>query len=176
LNKHIVLILVLLSLGLALASAQKLPIGSSSVKIDGLISDKEYALTVPLDKMNVYITRTADTLFLAISASTKGWVALGFGSDRMDGARIFIGAVTDGTASVSEQLGRGHGHNQIGDPLTVSYGMVEDAERTTLELAFKAGDVITAGQSELQVLAAFGSTDKITRYHASRDRLTFQLN
>lgn len=175
-NKHIVFILVLLSLGLALASAQKLPIGSSSVKVDGLISDKEYALTVPLNKMTLYITRTADTMFLALSAPTKGWVALGFGSDRMDGASIFIGAVTDGTASLSEQGGRGHGHNQVGDPMTVSYGMVEDAERTTLELALAAGDVISAGQSELKVLAAFGSTDEITRYHASRDRLTFQLN
>lgn len=175
-NKRLLLIGVLLALGLTLACAQELPIGPSAVKVDGLISDKEYSLTVPLNNMTLYLTRTADTLYLALSAPTKGWVALGFGSSRMDGARIFIGSVTDGTVSLSEQLGRGHGHNQVGDPLTASYGMVEDAERTTLELALDAGDVISAGQSELMVLAAFGGTDEITRYHASRDRLTFQLN
>jgi hypothetical protein len=175
LNKHIVLILVLLSLGLALASAQKLPIGSSSVKIDGLISDKEYALTVPLDKMTVYVTRTADALFLGLIAPTRGWVALGFGSDRMDGARLFIGTVTDGTATVSQQLGSGHGHREVSDNLPIDYAIVESSGSTTLELALKTADVIAGGQTELQVLTAFGSTDKITAYHSGRDHISFQL-
>jgi hypothetical protein len=176
LNKHPVLILVLLSLGLTLASAQTLSLTPSSVKIDGLISDKEYALTVPLEKMTVYVTRTADTLFLGLSAQTKGWVALGYGSDRMDGARLFIGTVIDGTASLSQQLGKGHGHREISDNLTIDYAIVEDSGRTTLEIALKTADAIAVEQTELQVLVSFGSTDKITAYHASRDRLTFQLN
>lgn len=174
-NKHIVLILALLSLGLASACAQKLPIGSSSVKIDGLISDKEYALTVPLDKMTVYVTRTAEALFLGLTAQTRGWVALGFGSERMDGARLFIGTVTDGTASVSQQLGSGHGHRETSDNLPIDYAIVESSGRTTLELALRTSDVIAGGQTELQVLIAFGSTDKITAHHSARDHISFQL-
>jgi hypothetical protein len=175
LNKHLVLILVLLSLGLTLASAQKLPISPSSVKVDGLISDKEYALTVPLEKMTVVVTRTVDTLHLGLSAQTKGWVALGFGSDRMDGARLFIGNVTDGTASLSQQLGSGHSHKEISDNLAIDYAIVEGSGRTTLEIALKTSDVISVGQTELTILASFGSTDKITAYHSSRERFTFQL-
>jgi hypothetical protein len=175
LNKHLLLILVLLSLGLTLASAQTLSLTPSSVNIDGLISDKEYALTVPLEKMTVYVRRTADTLFLGLSAQTKGWVALGFGSERMDGARLFIGTVIDGTASLSQQLGKGHGHREISDNLTIDYAIVEDSGRTTLEIALKTADAIAVGQTELQVLAAFGSSDQITAYHSAREPITFQL-
>ena len=174
-NKHLVLILVLLSLGLTLASAQKLPITPSSVKVDGLISEKEYALTVLLDKMTLLVTRTADTLHLGLSAQTKGWVALGFGSDRMDGARFFIGTVSDGTVSLSQQFGSGHSHKEVSDNLAIDYAIVEGSGRTTLEIALKTSDVISVGQTELTILASFGSTDKITAYHSSRERFTFQL-
>lgn len=175
-NKHLVLILVLLTLGLSLASAQKLPLSPSSVKVDGLISEKEYALTIPLEKMTVVVTRTADTLYLGLSAQTKGWVALGFGSDRMDGAHLFIGTVTDGTASLSQQLGSGHSHKEISDNLAIDYAIVEDSGRITLEISLKSNDVIAVGQKEISILASFGSTDKITVYHSSRESITFQLN
>jgi hypothetical protein len=175
LNKHLVLILALLSLGLTLASAQKLPITPSSVKVDGLISEKEYALTVPLEKMTVVITRTADTLFIGLSAQTKGWVALGSGSERMDGAHLFIATVTDGTASLSQQLGSGHSHKEVSDNLAIDYAIVEGSDRTTLEIALKTSDVISVGQTELTILASFGGTDKITAYHSARDHITFQL-
>jgi hypothetical protein len=176
LNKHLVLILVLLSVGLTLASAQKLPITPSSVKVDGLISEKEYAFTVPLEKMTVVVTRTADTLFVGLSAQTKGWVALGFGSERMDGAHLFIGTVTDGTASISQQLGSGHSHKEISENLKIDYAVVEDSGSTTLEIALKTSDVIAVGQKEIAILASFGGTDKINAYHSARGSITFQLN
>jgi hypothetical protein len=175
-NKRLVLIGFLLALGLTLACAQKLPLSSSSVKVDGLISDNEYSLAVPLDKVEVYLTRTADTLFLGLSAPTKGWVAVGLGSDRMDGARLFIGAVTDGTASLSEQLGTGHSHSGSKDHVVVSYAMVEGTDRAVLELSLRAGEVIPVGQNELQLLAAFGGTDEISGYHTFRGRLAVQLD
>lgn len=174
-NKHLVLILILLSLGLTLASAQKLPITPSSVNVDGLISEKEYALTVPLEKMTVVITRTADTLFIGLSAQTKGWVALGFGSERMDGAHLFIATVSDGTASLSQQLGSGHSHKEISENLAIDYAIVEDSGRTTLEMALKTSDVIAIGQKEIAILVSFGGTDKITAHHSARDHITFQL-
>jgi hypothetical protein len=102
-------------------------------------------------------------------------VALGFGSERMDGARLFIGTVIDGTASLSQQLGKGHGHREISDNLTIDYAIVEDSGRTTLEIALNTADAIAVGQTELQVLAAFGSSDQITAYHSAREHITFQL-
>ena len=101
------------------------------MKVDGLISDKEYAFTVPLEKMTVVVTRSTDTLFLGLRAQTKGWVALGFGSDRMDGAHLFIATVTDGTASLSQQLGSGHSHKEVSDNLAIDYAIVEGSGRTT---------------------------------------------
>ena len=175
-RKGIFVILALLSFGLTTASAQELPVGPPSVKVDGLISDEEYALSIPLDNITVHAARTADTLYFGISAQTRGWVALGFGSERMDGASLFIGTVTRGAASLSSQLGRAHSHNEIGANPVTDFAMSEEADRTTMELAFKAADLITAGQTDLTILAAFGPNDRLNSYHVSRGRLTIQLN
>jgi hypothetical protein len=53
--------------------------------------------------------------------------------------------------------------------------MKEDKGSTTLEMAFKAADAIAAGQRQLMVLAAYGSSDAITAYHTARDRVTVSL-
>jgi hypothetical protein len=159
----------------AVGFAQQLPVTTSTVKLDGLIAGNEYSLATPLGKMTVYATRTADMLYLGISAPTTGWVALGFGSDKMDGALLFLGTVANGKAALSQQRGSGHTHKAMADTLTVDYAVSEDKGATTLEMAFKAADVVAAGQSELTILAAYGATDTITAYHTARDRVTLKL-
>jgi hypothetical protein len=171
-----VFVMVLILTAVAVAGfAQKLSVGSSPASIDGVISANEYSLRLPLGKMTVYLNRTADTLDMAIAAPTTGWVAVGYGSDRMDGARMFLGAVRDGKAALSEQLGAGHGHNDLANPPEVSYAAKEDGESTVLEIAFKASDVISTNQRELMILAAYGASDNIWSYHSGRDRATIEL-
>ena len=165
-NKRLYVAVLVLVTVAAAGFAQQLSVSRSGVKIDGTVTDKEYALTIPLGRMTVHLNRTADTLDMAITAPTTGWVALGFGSDRMDGASLFLGTVQDGV---------GHGHREVSAPLAVDYAMTEDKGSTTLEMAFKAADAISAGQRQLMVLAAYGSSDTITAYHTARDRVTVSL-
>jgi hypothetical protein len=174
-NKRLYVAVLVLVAVAAAGFAQQLSVSQSGVKIDGTVTDKEYALTLPLGRMTVYLNRTADTLDMAITAPTTGWVALGFGSDRMDGASLFLGTVQDGKAALSQQRGVGHGHREVSAPLAVDYAMTEDKGSTTLEMAFKAADAISAGQRQLMVLAAYGSSDTITAYHTARDRVTVSL-
>jgi hypothetical protein len=174
-SKRAFLVVLVLVVGAAIGFAQQLPISPSSVKLDGVIADKEHILTLPLGKMTVYLTRTADTVSMAISAPTTGWVALGFGSEKMDGARLFLGTVVDGNAALSQQRGSSHSHKPLADTLEVSFAMSEAKGSTTLEMAFRASDVIAAGQGELTILAAYGATDTITAYHKARDRVTVTL-
>lgn len=174
-TKRVLLVFIVLAAGAASGFAQQLPVSPSAAKLDGLVADKEYALTLPLGKMTVYLTRTADVMNMAINAPTTGWVALGFGSDRMDGARLFLGTVADGKAALSQQRGSGHSHKDLQGPLKLDYSMSEAAGSTTLEIAFKAADVIPAGQGTLTILAAYGATDTVTAYHTARDRVTVTL-
>lgn len=174
-SKRLSLAVVVLVAGAVIGFAQQLPVSSSPVKLDGVVADNEYALTLPLGKMTVYLSRTADTVSMAVSAPTTGWVALGFGAEKMDDASLFLGTVTDGKTALSQQRGSGHGHRELADPLKVDYAMSEAGGSTTLEMAFRAADVVAAGQSELKILAAYGATDSITAYHTARDRVTVKL-
>jgi hypothetical protein len=174
-NKRLSVMFLVLVVVTAIGSAQQLPLTASSVTLDGAIGDKEYTLTLPLGTMTVYLNRTADTLNMAVSAPTTGWVALGFGSEKMDGARLFLGTVKDGKASLSQERGARHSHKPLTDTLTMSFAMSEGKSSATLELAFKASDVIKPGQGALAILAAYGATDTITAYHTARDRVTIKL-
>jgi hypothetical protein len=174
-NKRLVFAFLVLIAGAATGFAQQLPVSAATVKLDGVVADKEYALTVPLGQMTVSLNRTADMVSMAISAPTTGWVALGFGSEKMDGARLFLGTVTRGNAAVSQELGKGHSHNPVSGPLKLDYAMSEAGGSTTLEMSFKAADVIPAGQAAVTFLAAYGASDTITAYHVARNRVTVQL-
>jgi hypothetical protein len=176
-RKRVFLVVLVLAVIAVAGCAQKLAVGSSPATIDGVVSASEYSLSLPLGQMTVYLNRTADTLDMAITAPTTGWVAVGYGSDRMDGGSLFLGAVKDGKATLSEQMGMGHGHTDVGvtSMPEVSYAAKEEGGSTALEIAFKASDVISTNQSELMILAAYGISDNFFSYHSARNRATVKL-
>ena len=165
----------LLLLGASLASAQQLPVTASAPKLDGVVSAKEYSFQTSLGKLTLSASRTADTVFLAVSAPTTGWVSVGFGSDKMDGAKLFLGYVSGGQPSFSGQLGAGHGHGTLSPALEVRQALGEAGGATTLETAFKASQVIAGDQKELWVLVAYGPDDTFSSYHVARGSFKIQL-
>jgi hypothetical protein len=158
----------------ALASAQALPPTGPTPVIDGVVAANEYALKIPVGKITLSASRTADMVYLAVSAPTTGWVSVGFGSQLMDGADLFLGYVAGGKAAFTQQLGKGHGHNPLAKSLEVRDALRESGGVTTLETAFKAAEVL-AGKKELWVLVAYGPDDSFASYHLARGSVKLKL-
>lgn len=169
-------VLLLAFLLVAAASfAQKLPASSPAAVLDGVIGDKEYALAVPLDKLTLHASRTADALFVAVQAETSGWVAFGVGSAKMDNAWIYIGYLKGEQAVFAAERGAGKGHKEVADAPKVQYQLGERDGRTVLELSFRTADLIAAGQTALDCIVAYGRGDDLKSYHAFRRSVRLQL-
>jgi len=164
----------LLVLCLSPAAAQTLSVSDQAPSVDGVVAAGEYSLSRSVGKITLWATRTADELYLAVSAPTAGWVAVGFGSPRMDGADLFLGYVSGGKASFTQQLGRGHSHGPLGKPLEVRDALRETAGTTTMETAFPAAQVLDGGK-ELWVLVAYGPNDSFASYHVARGSVQLKL-
>ena len=152
---------------------------SAGPVVDGIVKPGEYTLTHDLRGATLSLARTADRVYIALSAQTAGWVAVGTGTGRMDGSRIFIGYVKDGAATFEEDLGSGHRHGAAPDaadaPFATAHALTESGGHTTLEVELDASRVIAAGATELQLIVAYGSQDSFSAYHTFRTSLTIPL-
>ncbi len=164
-----------------MAGAQEtaLAVSSTHPVVDGVVHQGEYTLTRELRGATLSLARTADRVYIALSAQTTGWVAVGTGTGRMDGSRIFIGYVKDGTATFEEDLGSGHRHSAAPDasdaPFATAHALTESGGRTVLEVELDASRVIAAGATELELIAAYGSQDSFASYHSFRTSLAVPL-
>ena len=156
-----------------------LPVSSVTTTVDGVVHADEYSFSRDFSALKLFVNRTADILYLGIVANTTGWVGVGLGSLRMDGATIFIGYVgEDGTATLKAQTGTGHTHGDVsGDiPATiVSYAMKEADGKTTLEIALKAGAYISSGQRDLDLIFAMGQEKSFLPHHIFRSSLRLRM-
>ncbi len=172
-------VLLFLALAAAAGFAQSLAVSSAKPVIDGVVKPGEYSFSQQFDALTLYASRTADTLSLAVVGSTKGWVAVGLGSLKMEGATIFMGFVgEDGKVQFKPQAGTGHRHINAAksvDATIVSYQVKEAGGKTTLEIALKAADYIKSGQSALDLIFAVGEDKSFTPYHTSRGSLSLKL-
>jgi hypothetical protein len=136
--------------------------------VDGAVASGEYSLTLDFGQLQLSLTRTADTLYVGVVGKTKGWVAFGLGSQRMDGAAIFFGFVgDDGKVQFKPQLGSGRSHKDA-EEAVASHAMKEADGKTTLEVALKIDKWITKGQKSLDLIYAMGAQDSFTVRHSLR--------
>jgi hypothetical protein len=147
--------------------------------IDGAVAPGEYAYTKDFGQLAFSMSRTADTLFLAVAGRTAGWVAVGTGSQRMDGATIFIGFVDkDGKVQLKPQVGQGHSHSDtaqaVADTVAAS-AMRESGGVTTLEIALKSSAYVATGQDSLSLILAVGPDDSFSPRHSFRTALSVPL-
>ncbi len=183
-----VLVGVLAAAAAALAGAQAggaadaqeaLAVSAAAPVVDGIVQPGEYALTRDLRGTTLSLSRTADHVYIAVSAPTTGWVAVGTGTGRMDGSRIFIGFVKDGAATFEEDLGRGHRHYVAPDaseaPAATAHALSESGGRTVLEVEVDSSRILPAGASELRLIVAYGTRDSLSTYHRFRASLSVPL-
>jgi hypothetical protein len=175
--RRTVLVTVALLVGLAVAAGaqSRLQITSKPATIDGTISEGEYSWSMKFDGLTLYLNRTTDTVAAAVEANTTGWVAVGFGSSVMNGARIYIGVVQNGKGSVTPQIGRGHSHTDTSAVLGVDSAVKEQNGVTVMELGLKASDLLGSSPSTLPLIVAYGPSDNITQYHSFRTGLEVDL-
>jgi len=96
------LLLAIGTLSIALmtaVSAQTLAPSALKPVADGLFGAAEYSLTGSYNGMKLGTSLSADgkTLFVALEAPTAGWVAVGLGSLKMNGAFMVLAYDKSGT-------------------------------------------------------------------------------
>jgi hypothetical protein len=160
----------------AQASNPALSIGTAKPTLDGLVQASEYPVAWETGKQTIWLSRTVDTLYVAVSADTKGWVAVGFGSLKMDGALMLIGFVgTDGKAQLKLQKGAGHSHGDIESDALIQFAMKEQGGKTVFEAALKASSIIGKDAKSLPMIWAFGGGDNFTSFMLARGSFTVDL-
>jgi hypothetical protein len=177
-GKTIFFITVILLAAVALAGAQTsgtLTTTTALPKVDGAIGAKEYTLTTEALGMQLGLSLSADTLFVALSCPTTGWVSVGIGSIHMDGAVMYIGFVGSDKGQLKVQQGSGHRHSDTDANAPVQYSLSESNGRTMLELALKASSFIAKGQKTLDFIVAMGSADSFVSLHKARAGLSISL-
>jgi hypothetical protein len=176
-KRAVILSTILLCLFAALAGAQTLTHAATGTapKTDGVIADKEYAVATTDATLPASFSWIGDTLYVAVSAKTAGWVAIGLGSTKMNNAIMYIGYVTGDQTQMKVQIGSGHAHADTASSAPTSFKMTESGGMTTLELALKAADFIKAGQKSLELIVAMGTGDSFISMHKSKAVATLAL-
>jgi hypothetical protein len=162
------------------AQDKGLAAGTAKPSVDGAVSSGEYAFQKDLGQMQLYLSRTADTLYVAAVGNTKGWISVGLSSARMDGSTILMGFVgDDGKPQFKVQAGAGHKHADVADKAVadsvISYALKEAGGKTTLEVALKASAYVKDGQAALDTIYAIGAQKSFSPYHTFRGSLKVAL-
>ena len=159
----------------AIGQEQTLKKTKDTAVVDGLVKYNEYSFTYEVEKMKFYLNWTKGKLHAALIVDTNGWVGIGFNSQKMDDADIFIGFVRDGNPSFNEQVGLGHRHKDTDLPYLKSVALKESGGKTTLELELLDNGVIKPGQKTLPIIIAFGDADSLSSYHTMRNSFSVKL-
>lgn len=172
--KKIVMCIVTLLMMFCL-SAQVLPKGQDAPVSDGIIDPGEYPLIRAAGETDIGIALSSDNsiLYLSITAPTEGWVSLGLGSLKMDGAFMVFAFDNKGKPSITEETGRGKSHSVNKTNILISSAVKEAEGKTVLEFAVKSANFFKNGK--LDLIAAFGKRDSRTALHAWKTSLSVQI-
>jgi hypothetical protein len=137
--------------------------------VDGKIYDGKYSSSVPVLGGKVTVFYQADGsggLYVAVKGKTKGWIAVGLGSQKMDGATIFIGYVgNDGNGVYSEDSGKGHDHTPKATAVSDQHIVATDGDSTVLEFHLPSSAVPSAGPKGIPFIAAYSDSKDLTSWH-----------
>lgn len=160
------LIVCFLSLSIVgLGFSQVIPAGNAAPVADGILNAAEYPQLDTYQDMRLgrAVSKDGKTLYFALEAPTPGWVAIGLGSSRMDGAYMILGYDDGKIAPVSEQTGRGHSHQPNTTNKLITSAIKETSGKTVLEFSLPAS--VYAGTTSLNMLLAYGKQDNFTSMH-----------
>ena len=154
---------------------------------DGIIDKGEYAKTVEAAGVSVHWSTDEKFLYGALSAKTKGWIAVGFDPDSgMAGANYIFGYVKDGKTVVADMFGSG-GYSH---PLDTDLGGTDDIKATggsenggvtviEFQIPLDSGDAkdkpLVSGKS-YRIILAHGNGDSFSSPHTSRGSAKLKLD
>jgi hypothetical protein len=156
-KRAIVVLLTVLALT-AWAEDQATLTKSSSIPVpDGVVGPNEYQFNKTDSGMTVGATLGSDGMvYLAVQAKTTGWVALGVGGYKMDGSRLFLAYDTGKKRVFNEQIGKGHFHSDVKDPVVSKWAVKQADGVTTLELVLPEGAAVKDGS--IDILYAYSNS------------------
>jgi hypothetical protein len=114
-------------------------------------------------RLGLFVSTDGKMLHVAIEAPTTGWVAIGLGSQVMNGAYIVLGASSNGKSIVTEQQGFGHGHSDQAARLVSASAVSEIGGKTVMEFSIPAAKFVSG--PTLQCALSYGATDNFTERH-----------
>ncbi len=156
------------------AQDQALSPTSSIPAIDGAIGANEYQYNSSASGMTLGASLGEDgQIYLAIQAKTTGWVALGVGGRVMNGSRLFLAYDSGSKKVFSEQLGAGHFHGDVKDPVAGKWAVKQDGGVTSLELVVPASAALTDGK--LNLLFAYADGSSFSARHKARGSVTIPV-
>lgn len=165
-GKIIALTMAIFTLQAATAQST-LPAVATAPVLNGETSSGEYPFSKQIGGISFSAGKAADgkSLYLAASAKTQGWIAVGLGAPGMNLSRIFMGFDSNGKASFETHrgIGRGHGQEQTDD--VIGWAVKEKDGITTMEFQVLAKDFADA---KLPVILASGPRDDFTSKHRER--------
>jgi len=146
--------------------AQGLAPSASVPSADGSLGTAEYSHSALYGDMTFASSLSADgkTLYVGLSAPSTGWVAVGLGSLKMDGAFMVLGYDDNGKTEISEETGKGHSHKTNTSKILSAGAVRESGGNTVLEFALPAAGYLK--EATLKILVAYGRRDNLTSIHA----------
>lgn len=200
-NKNIgltvVLLIVALSLGVAQQKESKTPqvvpydgALAEWVSVDGFVDDDEQefsgTLTDPATGITVNWAYEDSLLYVALSARGTGWLAVGFGSPKMEKSNILIGYYTDDSTNLENHIGSGWSHKPANIDLIDDWEVDYDDETNTMVIEFTyplqwtglkgtAISELIPGQTYHLILARNPKSSSLTAKHAQKASYTFTL-
>jgi hypothetical protein len=142
---------------------------------DGSLSANEYRISGTYGGMNLGVTLADDgkTLYVALEVPSTGWVSVGLGSKKMDGAFIVIASDNSGVTVISEETGKGHGHKPNATKILIAQAVKELGGKTVLEFAIPSSAFIKGGN--LDLILAYGGKDSLNSFHKKYDKVSLKL-
>lgn len=159
-------------IGIAGAAAA---LAQSMDSTDGVIQPGEYSIDRVDGPAHIYARFEADKIRLAIVGETKGWVAIGVDSKRMNGAKIFMGYVDGNGESFTTQAGVRHSHHDSSEFKALSHAVKETGNSTTMEIELNRSAFLGPGQTTLDLIYAMGSRDSFRQYHSFHGTTTLSV-
>ncbi|MBN1976206.1 MAG: hypothetical protein JW918_02295 [Anaerolineae bacterium] len=163
------------------AATEEMAEPAAGWQADGVIVDGEYAHQATVGEVGLWWRSDAEFLYLAMEASTTGWVSVGLDPEvRMKGANFIVGAVAGGEAQIWDAYGTapvGNTHppdEELGgtDDI-VAYAGVEEGGVTRFEvqIPLDSGDAFDKPLEPggtYPIIVAVGSSDSFSASHTSR--------
>jgi hypothetical protein len=169
--------MLLYSCGNSPQTSEVLAVTDHTPRIDGVVTQGEYGFKAEYTGLTLYAARAQESVSFALTAQTQGWVSLGVGSKVMDNAHIIMGFVKGGQEQFKEQIGVGHGHEDLAitESLITEMAVKEGDNNTTLEVELRSSGIINQEQKELLLIVGYSGQDSFTSMHSFRKGIVLKL-